>query len=258
MYEIVQYLDGLKMCVIQGDKGMSAIIKLVGIHEGAATTAIMKYLREGMTVIDIGANIGYYAFLEARAVNSSGRVYAIEPSPESYAPLEEGRKLNEFSWMSTHQIAIGTYSGEILFNLGHMSNSSNVIDDKDPNLTEWAHAHLANAMRDSVMVPCETIDSFVDRLDINNIDILRMDVEGYELEIMKHADTTLSRMNDSSIIFMETHPLFFEDRSGYVSMTACLNEYGFKPHKILRNGDLEEIDAEIIAGADVLHVFWVR
>jgi len=55
-----------------------------GIHEPLSTRIIKEELNDGMHVVDIGANIGYYALLEARIVGDKGWVYAVEPSPRNF------------------------------------------------------------------------------------------------------------------------------------------------------------------------------
>lgn len=256
---VFTYLGGLKMCTIDGDQGMSSLIRLFGIHEPHATKATMKLLKPGMKVIDIGANLGYYAFIEARAVGDEGFVYAIEPAPDSYAHLEAGAKANEFKNIRTYPLAIGDSTGHAMMNIGMMSNSSNMLHLEDESLlSTWASDHLTNSMNGKVEVFQTTLDKFCKDNYIKQVDYLRMDTEGYEIQIMEGAWETVSDMGKGSIIFMETHPIFYQDRTPYAEMYDRLTSFGFIPHRADDNGDLTEVTKEEIVDIDVLHVFWIN
>src|SRR5690348_7565067 len=60
---------------------------LFGSYEEGTTNIFERLLKEGMAVVDVGANLGYYALLAARLVGESGKVYAFEPDPTNYALL---------------------------------------------------------------------------------------------------------------------------------------------------------------------------
>jgi hypothetical protein len=59
-------------------------------------------------------------------------------------------------------------------------------------------------------------------------------------------------------MFIELHPIFYKDRSGYSKMYQSLTRLGFVPYVADDNGDLDQVTEEHILEADVLHTFWVR
>lgn len=260
MTSIVEYLGGLKMSVIDGDQGMSSLIRLFGIHEPMATKAIMKILKPGDTIIDIGSNLGYYAFIEARAVGSEGRVFALEPAPESFQKLLEGINVNMFDNIKPFRLAIGNLNGSIPMNIGNMSNASNVVDTTNENLSTWAASHLNWAMKEVVQVEAMTLDEFTKENNITGIDMIRMDVEGYEIEILANSLETLqNRMNEHSTLFIEMHPIFYKERTKYLDLTNYLKTIGYKPLLVNSEGELNvEATDEMITNTDVYHVFFVR
>ena len=79
--EHVVKVNGCTLALIPNDKGISEELLLFNSHEPLNTEALAHELTEGMTCLDIGGNIGYYATLESRLVGKTGHVIAIEPSP---------------------------------------------------------------------------------------------------------------------------------------------------------------------------------
>jgi|GEM_PF-4185862 len=63
----------------------------LGLYERAATALFRETVNDGMTVVDLGANIGYYTLLSSRLVGAAGRVYAFERPQEPFLPREEYR-----------------------------------------------------------------------------------------------------------------------------------------------------------------------
>lgn len=254
----VEYLGGLQMCVIDGDQGMSTIIQIFGIHEPHATRATLKLLKPGMTVIDAGSNLGYYAFIEAREVGETGMVYAMEPAPISYACLAKGMEANGFKNMDISPTAVGDYEGKAKMNIGKMTNSSNMLTLDDESLSVWAMDHLSSSMEEgTVLVPMTTLNKYIQDKGIKQIDFLRMDVEGYEINVMNCAWEAIDIMPKGSTVFMETHPIFYEDRDPYAHMYDEFAKRGFTPFTAEEDGSLvNEVSLDKLLQSGVLHVFW--
>jgi predicted methyltransferase len=76
------------------------------------TSALMKrIIREGMTVFDLGAHVGYYTLLAAEQVGVTGHVFAFEPDPENYAVLIKNVELNGYKNVTFINMAISDMSG---------------------------------------------------------------------------------------------------------------------------------------------------
>ena len=80
-------VNGMPMWVDTRDRVIATHLLGDEIWEPSETAAFLAQAREGMCVFDVGANIGYYTLLAARAVGSSGRVYAFEPEPVNFLLL---------------------------------------------------------------------------------------------------------------------------------------------------------------------------
>jgi len=148
-------------------------------------------LKEGDVVLDIGANVGYYVLVEAQLVGKSGKVYAVEPVRSNFELLERNVQLNNFKNVSTFQFAFGEKD----------SKSEIYVSDKS-NLCAIKRNAAGGKIISKEEVHMATVDTFF--TDKASPNLIRMDVEGYEYEIIKGMAKTLK--GDIKIL-VELHPL---------------------------------------------------
>lgn len=79
-----------------------------GAYERQLVAFLKSFLRPGMTVFDLGANIGYFSVIAAALVGSKGRVHSFEPMPHNFERLR--RNLQPFPWATLHNCAVGNVS----------------------------------------------------------------------------------------------------------------------------------------------------
>lgn len=192
--KIIQVND-YQMKIIPNDKGISSELMIYGNHEPLTTQIISKELDEGMNCLDIGSNIGYYALLESKKVGQSGNVWAIEPSPENFSTLVDNIKLQNNKNVKAFNFAIGDKNGEIEFIINKKSNWSKIKEENDP-------VGLGDKI---IKVPLKTLDSFSEESKFEKIDLLRMDVEGYENKIIFGGLKFLKKFRP--IIMIEIHKM---------------------------------------------------
>lgn len=192
--KIIQ-VNNYKMKIIPNDKGISSELMIYGNHEPLTTQIISDELIEGMNCLDIGSNIGYYALLESKKVGPTGIVWAIEPSPENFFILTENIKLLDYDNVKAFNFAIGDVNGEIEFIISKKSNWSKVKEEND----------LVEEGDRIIKVTLRTLDSFVLENNLKNIDLLRMDVEGYENKIITGGLEFLKKFKP--IIMIEIHKM---------------------------------------------------
>ena len=167
------------------------------------TGLVMRYFpgisQTGRCVIDVGANIGELTLLSARLVQSEGR--SIRSShPEIFSYLKKNTEENRIQNVQLFNLALGEQSGTI-----HFSNIS--ADDQNAVLLD--HQGLAVEM------------DLLDRLPIEEdmIHLLKIDVEGYELPVLRGAEHTLSRVQ---CIYLECFQRHFQ-KYGY----SCRDLFSF-------------------------------
>jgi FkbM family methyltransferase len=180
---------GSNMTVLRVDEGVSRELAIHRIHEPLATSLIEQHVRPGMTVVEVGANIGYYALLETRLVGSGGKVIAIEPVPRNVEGLRRNVRNNGRTNIEVHQLAIADRNGTLPMYLSARSN--------------W-HSLLPTPSAETCMVPVSTLDDFLFSAPPDSVDLIRMDVEGYEIEIIKGMQRVLSVYDPYLLI--EIHP----------------------------------------------------
>lgn len=175
------------------------------IQEVCAQKVYGDVIREGMYVLDIGAQLGSFSIF---AASKGAFVRAYEPDPDNYATLQENINLNDFSRsIPAFNEAVWSSNTEIT-----------LFDSCSDNLG----AHSAIFARDpekSVKVPAVTLEQAFGEWD--EIDFLKMDCEGSEFEIMKS-----DAMRDVKQFSMEVHG-FATTEEAYKDFRAMLERYGF-------------------------------
>jgi len=220
---ILREILGSKMYLLKDDMGLSKDLIENKIREEASTKYIQDILKPSWTVIDIGANLGYYALLEASKVK---KVYAIEPVKRSFNTLNKSIKLNKYKNIKTYNLAIGSQNGiqDIIIshkiNWSTMLNPDVLIDKYEKSFSEF--------YKNTEKIKTLTLDDFVKINKIGQIDFVRMDVEGYEVEIIKGTDYTFSLMPAGSYLTIEFHSILFKDRSPFIGMLDKIIKAGFK------------------------------
>lgn len=198
------------------DTGISRELTIYGVHEKNSTAAIKRILKPGMKILECGANIGYYAMLEARLVGSTGKIYAVEPSPKNIAWLTRNIAINNYEQIEVIPGAFGAEKGTAPFYVDIRSNLSSFV--KRDDLTEF----------EVVDVEMMNIDSFM-ALPDHDVDLIRMDVEGYETEILKGGEKTLMSDRAPKYFFIEVHCELLKKRgSGGFEIAKYLRQFGYE------------------------------
>ncbi len=168
-------------------------------------------LKPNDTVLDVGAWIGYYSLIAAKMVGSKGRVIAVEPLSDNLARLATNISLNGFENIEIVAAAVGEQPGTGYLGRG-VSSSTFRLSAKDQ--TEE--------------VKLTTIDCIVDQHGLDSVELMIIDVEGYENLALKGASRCLSR-GDVRNIICEVHPLYLKSYGlSEEDIMTFFEETGFK------------------------------
>ncbi len=183
--------------------GISKTLAIRGIREVGHTELVKDELNEGMVVVDIGANIGYYALIEASIVGKNGKVYAIEPDPRNFETLKSNIELNGFSdIIEISQMAVSDFSGMSKF---YLSEATNLNTAFDPENCSVSLKHKVDKVIDIENV---SLDDFMK--DREQVNFIRMDIEGFEVEAFRGMLNTLATSHSCKILF-EVHPSAYNE-----------------------------------------------
>jgi len=197
----VQFVEvnGYKMKILPRDKGISEELLMFKTHEPISTKLISSELKSGMVCLEVGANIGYYTLLESKVIGDSGKVVAVEPSPENFEKLKQNLSLSNVKNVLPFNFACGDKNGKIKFLISEKSNRCTTLDEN----------YLATPSDNIIEVPVKKIDDFLNENKIEKVDFIRMDVEGYERQIIKGMEKTLDKYNP--MIQIEVHKKFMPE-----------------------------------------------
>jgi FkbM family methyltransferase len=168
------------------DSSLNRTLLLRGAYEPDAAAAFHQALAPGMTVFDIGANIGYYTVLAADAVGAQGLVCVFEPDPRNLAVLERNLRLRPGCKVMVARQAVGAIEGSLPFFLNVADSSVNSMALDNAVVTDTSTAYQA------ATVPCTTLDGFVRQHALPRPDVIKIDVQGAEMLVFAGATEVLS------------------------------------------------------------------
>lgn len=170
-----------------------------GTWEPEVTNVVSAIVKPGMTVIDLGAHIGYYTLIFAKRVGPAGRIAAFEPLPANFGLLTKNIGLNQLHNVEIFPQAAFSRIGEVIVN----------VPDDVPNSGDASVCHARGTKQ--LSVPAITLDSFCASKGFRP-DIVKMDVEGAEYDVLIGAQQTITRCHPKMLI--ELHH-FDGDRSAH-------------------------------------------
>ncbi len=182
---------GIQLALNPNDPVVSGAL-LFNVYENDEVDYFQCLLRPGMTVVDVGANIGLYTALAAAGIGPAGRVVALEPDPESFSYLQKTLALNGFTTVEPCAAAASSGTGTAqLFRNPDNRGDSRLYDDP----------LLANPLA----IQTTTLDELLRAHGIRSVDILKMDVQGAEGLVLAGAAQIL-RDSPNLTIMMEFWP----------------------------------------------------
>jgi FkbM family methyltransferase len=207
-------------------EGFGRAIATSGIWEPHLTDVFRVFLSPGDACVDVGSHVGYYTLLAATLVGPTGHVYAIEPAPDTYAALVANVELNGMLNVSSVAVAAGGEPGEarLLERPEGQSLRSSVVPSARSSVED--HAPIAR-------VPVRTVASLVSPADAARLRLVKIDVEGYELEVLRGV-VPLLEAGSRPAILVEVHAGLVE---GAVALVSSLAErYGLTMYMVEETG----------------------
>lgn len=198
---------------------------------------LRRLLQPGMKVIDIGANYGVYTLSMAKAVGAAGRVWAFEPATSTAQLLAAGISANGFSQVVLEQSALSSICGTAQLSLNDNSELNALVHDQSSPCT-------------SETVPLVTLDECLQRHNWADIEFMKIDAEGEELNILQ----------GGTRFFSELSPLVqYEIKAGdkvHLELVQHFSAMGYDSYRLVPGLDLlVPFDARSTSEGYMLNLF---
>ena len=191
---------------------------------------ISELFKDGDTILDVGANIGETLLYFAKH-NQSGNNIGFEPVPYIFDRLQNNISLNSFPNIKSENIAISDVNEILSFKMPNNQNSGGVRMRKENSKEKYGA---------SLEVQAITLDDYVQKSNISKIDLIKMDVEGFEYNVIVGGEKTLREFGPK--LFIEIDDKMLQQQG--VSAKKMFDKLISLKYKILDPYKLDEINLE--------------
>ncbi len=204
-------------------------------YEPDISQFLLKVVEPGDTVIDIGANIGFFAVLAGALVGPQGRVYAFEPGANNLPELHHNLTLNSFSHVEVIDKPVSNCIEAVSFFLNSDNSGGNALwNPADyPGNTKSQEETIAQAMTST------TLDAFSERLSPTTlVKLVKIDTEGAEHKVLTGAHRFLRR-HAVPFVIAELHEFGLRKMGASAeSLRALMRDLGYETFVLLHDGSL--------------------
>lgn len=244
--------DGPVVCSYDGDLRIRANLDdwlprqifMYGVYrvEEKHRDVMLARVRKGDTILDVGAHIGYYTLSFAKRAGVTGRVFAFEPSTPTYERLLENISLNDLPNIFPVKAAASDRAGNATINLAAGGNTGSTS------------LHFDSGAVGSERVETIAIDDFLTRHAIDEVNLIKIDVEGHELQVLKGLRRTLAApASKAPDLFVEVNENTL--RSATTPVEAIFDELAAAGYGAYRIVDAREVRREREPFSDSLVLF---
>jgi FkbM family methyltransferase len=185
---ILHYKNGIAFNISKNKASVSKSLIFQSNYEFNETNLVKKVIKPGWTVIDAGANFGWYSIHFAQLVGQNGNVFSFEPVPETYEELNLNIKLNSCQNIKTFDLALGSEDGTISFGVSNFDGGGSGASSRFLKYSK----RIQTTMR--------KLDDIIKEQKINKVDFIKADIEGGELSMLKGAEKLLEHFRPKILI----------------------------------------------------------
>jgi FkbM family methyltransferase len=214
-------IHGSRMYLDLRNKGISKTLWIAETREDLDVEIVKEELTEGMNVLEAGANIGYYLLIESKILAGGGKIYAFEPDPRNLEMLKINVEKNKLEKMvDIYPYAVSDKDHKTKFYIAEESNLNTMVDS-------------GGGSDKYIDVEARKIDGFEEIEE--EINFIRMDIEGYEYEAIRGMMETIKKSPKVKIL-VEVHPNFYTEERDFTKVAEDLFENGFRVKYITSAG----------------------
>lgn len=205
-------------------------------YEPDYTCIMMKVLRPSDTVIDIGANFGYFSLLASSLVTETGRVIALEPEEDNFRFLTRNIAQNNSSNIRAFNIAAGDSKTEADLFIDPLNDGGHSLSGISPESSQQIGS--GDILKSKVQV--DTLDSLLEAEKITAIKIIKIDTEGWEFHVISGAISVIKRFSPPIILAEVNRNGLRKAGASERHLRMLMSELGYSTYvaKCLPNGKL--------------------
>jgi FkbM family methyltransferase len=184
--------------VIGGEMIVTPHLLNLGFNEPHVTRLLTSLIQPGDTFVDVGANIGYYSVLGAFHAWPNGRVWTFEPQPRAYQLHSDNLMMNGFDVIAErHRLALSDHDGVAEMRVFEDYEATATLRDVPPDYVENTERQTGR-MSQTIEVPLARLDDIMRA--VPQIDVMKIDAEGYEPAIIRGAQEIIARSPTIKIV----------------------------------------------------------
>lgn len=181
-----------------------------------------QFLRPGMTFLDLGANVGYFSALALDLVGSKGHVHSFEPVPSLFSRLERVAQANLEYNLACTRCALG--ESEDVLPISVAGNINAGWNTMVPGFMEIEAS-------ERIAVKVQRLDGYLEAKKIDSIDLIKIDVEGFELPVLRGTRAFFNKTAKKPPIICEVAPeAYFKLGSSLGDLKTLMEEYGYRSY----------------------------
>lgn len=192
------------------------LARVLGLYEEAKHEAFAAFTRPGATVVDVGANKGDFTLLSAELAGGGGRIFSFEPEPKNCEWLRKSVRASGHGNVRVIEVALSDADGEAVLHLGAKSGWHTLLPGG------------ASRSRGSVVIRTRTLDGVLAEAGVRAAHVVKVDVEGAELAVLRGARKTLLS-GERVAVLLDLHPALGADPR---ETCAFLEGLGFRLYEM--------------------------
>lgn len=206
---------------------LQAHLYVFGDYELPTIRFLRSVLKPGSVCLDVGAQMGYLTLAMATAASRQTIVHSFEPEDQNAARFRENIALNDLSNVMLHQTAVSTVDGALKL---YLSN--------DRNAGTHSTVYIeSNVSTEFIEIPSVRLDSFTAQQQLQTVDLIKIDVEGAEVDVIEGARSVLQHHRPVVIMELSDH---LQQARGQTctEFKKSMATLGYAPYFINENGTL--------------------
>ncbi len=233
---VVEDYDGNIKTSLKLSEHIQRRIFWMGYCSEDVISVLKARVTEGMTVLDVGANIGEITLVAAKLVGIKGRVVSFEPVTSNFNKLKENIDLNSFSNVTLMKKGLGAKAQK---NTPIYPSSGNSSSDENHGLASLFNSDESERPIDYISI--EKMDNIIHELNLSRIDLIKIDIEGGEMDCLIGAQSTLEKYRPMLIIEVQEHT---SQQAGWSSLQLFeyLEKFNYEFFDIKKDGGLIKRD----------------